>query len=427
MNRLSTKFLAALPLLIACDDLAPLEDHDLADVGGALANAPGDVLVVHFEVRQGAASDPIAIAPRHERGPSATTTTAVTTLAPEAVSAEPSPEAPYRPPTGTRWLLYDGRLLLAQGEAVQGAWMRGEATIVRAASEDDGYSVAAREVAGDALPLELAHLPGVEVKVYDREREVCVARVATTETFSARAALVHFPDAWAEEPLELPKHEAHEVFEQGLVMLTAALEPLMGDCAKGLWAAPLDADKPVLYREAAPSPTLRRQAIAAFRGLPAWKAAQAEMLAVYEDGPERRALAKERWDTLYEARPEVTRYVADRGGRELVVVVGDSVDGCGSPGQRLVSVLEAVRDGKSVRFSELASVPFGSTPSGLVDLEGDGVVELIDGAGQRFGIAIGRWHGERAQPSEDNGWIDERHEPVHGYEIPDLTHYGCPC
>lgn len=425
MNRWSTKYLAALPFLLACDDLS-VDDAALADAGGTRAATPSDVLVVHFETRSGPAAAPIAA--RAVQAPPVTGPEAAPDATPaETGDAEPATEAPYQPPAGTRWLLHEGRLVLAQGEAVQASWLRDAAVIVRAPTQDDGYTMAAQKIDGGALPASLTRLPGLEVKVFDREREVCVARIGPADAFSANAALVHLPDAWAEEPLTLPQHEAKEVFEQGLVTLTAALEPLMGDCGAGLWAAPLDAPKPVLYREAAPSPKLRRQAIAAFRALPAWQAAQAEMLAFYEDGPERRALRKERWDTLYDNRPEVTRYVSDRGGRELVVVTGDSVDGCGSPGQRLVSVLEVGSEGKRVRFIELASMPYGVAPDGLIDLEADGLIELIGSRGGAGGVAIERWHEDGAPPSEDNGWVDEREEQVHGYEVPDLTHYGCPC
>lgn len=428
MNRWSTKYLAALPFLFGCDDV-PSPEVELADAGGTRAGAPNDVLVVHFEVRSSTPSTPMA-PPIGERGPLAPPADFARTPPDAArVSAEATTEAAaeraHDLPADTRWLVMDGRLVLAQGDAIEASWGSGGPGLIRTQTDGDGLFVAARGVDHDALPLALTRLAGREIKVYDREREVCVARVGAQETLSLRAALVHLPDAWAEEPFEPPTHEAAEVFEQGLVTLSMALEPLMGDCGAGLWAAPLEAPRPVLYREAALSPKLRRQAIAAFRGLPAWRSAQHEMLAFYADGPERRALRKERWDTLYGTRPEVTRLVADRGGRQLLVVVGDSIDGCGSPGQRLVSLLEVVDGGKAARLVELTSLPFASTPAGLVDLEGDGVIELIGGGAG--GLAIERWHGERAAPSEDNDWIDERVEPVHGYQIPDLTHYGCPC
>ena len=426
MIRWSTKFLAALPFFAACDDLASFEE-DVADVGGTLSSAPAsDVLVVHFEVRPERETQPRPI----EAASIEITAEPAAGGMESAVCAAPpelAPPAPVDLPEGTRWLVVDGRLVLAQGDAVEATWMRDEPLLARtAAPEGDGRFGAIVRVETDALPERVRQLAGQEIKVYDREREVCVARVAAPEAFLVEAALVHLPDLWEEAPA-LPQHTAAEVFEQGLVTLTAPLEPLMGDCVGGLWAAPLAAPKPVLYREAAPSPKLARQAIAAFRALPAWRDAQEEMLAFYGDGPERRSLRAQRWDTLYDTRPEVTRYVSDRGERELVVVVADSVDGCGSAGQRLMAVLDVVRTGKELRFVELASIPYGASPSGLVDLEGDGVIELIDETGSGGGIAIERWHGDRPVPSDENGWNDERHESVHDLEIPDLTLYGCPC
>jgi hypothetical protein len=423
---LNTKYLALLPLcLLACDDAVSI-DGLAADVQGAQGASASDVLVVIFDGRDAGPASP---APALAREPERRATSESRVAPVSEVEALPV-EAP-RPSiaSDTRWLVNGGNLVLAQGEEAAAVGSReAEATLAHGHPPESGLFVAVRRPL--ALPAEAAALAGAEVKLYDHDREVCVARVDEAGRFALTATLIHLRDEWQEEGEEAsaPRHDASEVFDLGVTLLEAPLVPLMGDCSKGLWAAPIEAPRPVLYREAAASPKLARQAIAAFRAVPAWREAQAAMVEALagmgEDTPLGRA---RRWDTLYGARPEVKLYRADRGGREIAVVHADSWDGCGSEGQRMVALFEVVHEGKKPRFVELASLVGAAVPAGLVDLEGDGVVEVFSGAFKHHGIDVERWHGDRPAPSEHNDWQDERYEPIHGLTVPDLTMYGCGC
>ena len=88
-----------------------------------------------------------------------------------------------------------------------------------------------------------------------------------------------------------------------------------------------------------------------------------------------------------------------------------------------------VRDGVKMRFAEIGSVPWSGLPSGLVDMEGDGVIEVFDNAsyGAADRLSLERWHGELPLPSEANDWKNEREETLFLLEVPDITMYGCGC
>jgi hypothetical protein len=135
----------------------------------------------------------------------------------------------------------------------------------------------------------------------------------------------------------------------------------------------------------------------------------------------------QRWDTLYGASPGVTLYRSHDGAREIVVVHGDSVEGCGSEGQQLTSLFALDKAGKRERLVELMSLAWTLPPEGLVDLDADGVLEMFTNKSVSGSLTLERWHGDRAAPSEDNDYQDERREQVDSLTIPDLTAYGCPC
>lgn len=434
-KRLIRRYLAAAaaaPLCLACDDLPLVEDAD-AEVHTSPDAAASDVLVVHFEVSpvpeagpsQGALNHQAATETGRPHGPPQVQPT-VTPAATEPTTA------PIRPDPSLRWLVLDGRLVLAQGDLADIAWASDDdaATLSLPSDPDSGVFRAERALVTERLPSTITQLAGAEVKVFDHAREVCVARIAPIDTFRLGAELVHTTDVWDDEGEPIaPIHTADEVFEHGLRVLSAELEPLFGDCTRGLWAAPLEAPSPTLFREAANTRSFKRQALAAFRALPAWHAAQARMLETWDhdpQSPEARALRRERWDTLRGTTPEVTRYLSHDGATEIAVVHANSSDGCGSEGQSVVTVFEVQRDGRGRRFVERASLEWIAPPEGFVDLEGDGAIEIFVET-RAPGTFIERWHREAAPPSEDNAWRDERREPVMSLEVPDLTMYGCGC
>lgn len=418
MNR---SWIAALPLLAACDDL-PLADDDAS----ATVASSSDVLVVHFEARspESTTSDAQEVADEAERAapaiePRAAALRAALEAALEAgaeAGAEAAVEAAWR---DARWVVHAGRLVLAQGEQMSAQWSEAAPRLTASASP---RFFAERTLRVEALPEELRALPGREVKVFDREREVCVARVAGTASYRLTAELLHEQFDGAEDEVPVPiTHSAAEVFDLGLTSLSAALEPLMGDCSKGLWASPVAAPTPILYRKAAVSASLRRQALAAFRALPEWRQAQHDMEHFYDDAPD---LPKPRgaWDRFEGARPTVTSFVSQDGAHELALVVGDSVDGCGSPGQRLVALMRVTREPRGMRFETLGAIPWGTSPAGLVDIGGDGSIEVFAASGAQD-LVLERWH---ALPDGGDD-LDQRIETLDTFVVPDLSWYGCGC
>ncbi len=412
MNRLTSKYLAhlafaALPFTVACDDA--YDDADVADVdaSGSASAASSDVLVVHFETRAperivdaAVASDDVAVA--------------------VDVAADDASETTQLDLAGKHWIVAGGHLIVANDEALR--QLGGEPTLTKAGSKDDGLFVATKVVPpgyGD-----LAGLVGQEIKVFDHEREVCVARIV--DDFALTAELVHLPAEWLfpEEPEKIV-HTAAEVFELGSVAITASLEPLIGDCSKGLWAAPLAAPTPTLYREVALDKALANKARAAFRQTQAWRDAQATMVSFFNDPETNARVAKQKWDRLPNTE-WTTKLYRTQDGRELLAMAANSWDGCGSEGQSAVSLFDVERSGKAVKLVERTSLHGADLPAGFVDLEGDGVLELFPSA-TRFGTSIERWWPERAAPSDATDWQDQRHESVLDYEVNDVTLYGCGC
>ncbi len=362
MNRWTTKYLglAALPFL-ACDDAPSFEATDV-DAQSVSARAASDVLVVVFETRQLA---DVGVNAGVDAGVGAAWTRAWARAWTRAWTwAWTGAGAGAGVDVGARWLIESGRLVLAQGDKVDAGWSTGEPTLVQSGDpKGDGLFIAHKALVHGALPAELTGLVGAEVKVFDDMREVCVARVAPSENFRLDAKLVHLPDGWNEDDTQIvPSHSAAEVFEQGLSILSAELVPLMGDCAGGIWAAPIAAPSPILFRKAALAKNLAREAIAAFRTLPAWRAAQDAMLGFWVDVPRPAYLKGKRWDTFEGAKPEATLYRSHDGARELVVIYANSHSGCGSEGQQVSTLFELVTTGKGARFVELASMPWKMLP-----------------------------------------------------------------
>ena len=450
------KHLALLPALpfsfaLACDDglHADPDAADAADVADAeslsryaaplqpaahtarlpaeahVAEGPSAPVVAHFAGARTPAIEQVIA-------------TSLANLEADMARAQDLAFAGLRPAPSTRWLVDQGRVVVKSGEAIQPSWLVGAPELVKSAKDGwdgDGLFLARRALDVNALPLDLRALAGVEVKVFDLEREVCLARIAPEPGlagFAVQATLVNFPNGWDGEDAPIPTHDAQSVFDQGLSVLSASLVPLSGDCSKGRWAAPVEAPRPDLFKPFKPSAELRQKAIAAFRKLPAWADAQHEMLTFFADAPaDARAHRAQRWDSLDGAKPEVVAYRAD-SGREVVIVSADSWNGCGSEGQQMVSVLEVKRDGKALTFASLGALPWTGVPEGLVDWDADGTLEIHAGYGPHSqgrygGTLIERWHPERPAPSEQNDYRDERHEPLLQLELPDLTSYGCPC
>ena len=410
MNR---SWIAALPFLAACDDLpASLADDDASET----VNGSSDVLVVHFEVEARNVDRPAQV----DLG-----VVAADLLAREAASQRAAIEATAaeleEARRGTaRFVVHEGRLIIAHDEGISPLWSLGAPRLTSGAGPDFR---AERPLLMQALPDGLRTLPGREVKVFDREREVCVARVADGGTFRLTAELVHeATEDFDGETAPPIAYTGAEVFERGAVSLSAALEPIIGDCTTGLWALPLAAPTPTLFREVAAPTSLRRRALATFRALPEWRQAQHDMVHFYDDAA---GVPKPtgRWDELDGSRPAVQVYRSQDGTQELIVVTGDSVDGCGSPGQRLAALMRVQRDDDGVRLETLGAIPWGTAPSGLVDIDRDGMIEVF-AASAPDALVLERWHALPGIPGDE---LDRRVESLDTFVVPDLSWHGCGC
>ncbi|MCC6623017.1 MAG: hypothetical protein IT385_17290 [Deltaproteobacteria bacterium] len=330
--------------------------------------------------------------------------------------------------TGAPWLVIDGRLAIAHMNAVEPAWSTGVPRLVTRpgpSADDGGLFVARKTLVPDALPSAHRALVGATVKLFDHEREVCVARVAGLEL---EARLIHNPADWgfddeADRPSP-PDHDATSVFELGVPMLLARLDPVSGtadDCARGLWAAPVESPTPTLFARAPMEKmdkSLSRLAVRAFRALPTWRERQHDFVTFYGDDPSE-PRPTTRWDA--NATHDMVRFLSRDGAREVLAVTANTWDGCGSSGQHLTALFDVVRDGGRARLVPIASHAWSDIPAGLVDLEADGRLELLgDGV-------VYRWHDDRAPASPDNGYADERYEEVRRLTVPDITMYGCGC
>jgi len=424
-------------LLAACDDLpssqieadaqdasvisAPIIEREVARTPPVISaperrRAPEPVVVTLADAKAARADALTLLNPMLGLVPGLASSVAEGALQPSDTLALPAGVAAL---TGAPWLLVDGKLVLAVDGEVAPEWMTGAAKLVQTPkSVEDGLDfVASKTLVQSHLPSAMRTLIGATVKVYDHEHEVCVARIAGMEI---EARFQHSSE-WTDEGTQvLPKHSAAEVFEQGVVSLRARLDPVSGaasDCAKGVWAEPVDAQRPVLFRAAAMDNALVRDAVRAYRQLPAYAIAQHDFANFYADDEN----GKGRWDSV--VKHELRRYVSDDGARELLLVHADTWDGCGSNGQKLTALFDVVRPSKNGGKTTL--VPLGARfwdelPVGLVDLDADGRVELMDAH------SIYRWR-PLPTPSADGTWFDNGPETLESFDVPSLDDRGCGC
>jgi hypothetical protein len=322
--------------------------------------------------------------------------------------------------SNSRWFVHDGALVFEHTDSnptvphlIDGR--HGAPVAMPLGADRFGAS---RDLALGAVPLAHRLMLGQTVRVFDEQREVCVA---TVSSLSLEAHLTHIPESnWDDEgnPLE-PTPLAYtpsEIFDNGVVLLKGQLVPLFGTCEGGLWATPVDAPSPTLYREAdAPDRSLTQRAIGAFRKTSVYTAIQKRYLDQFSaDYP----APAPRWDILDGRRPEVRRFVGDNGD-VLVAVTADTMDGCGSPGQSGLAVFRLT----GTRLDFVTGSASGAVPTAFIDLEKDGHPEAIF-ADAHMKRSV-RWSVTPSQPlAADDFESDEALDTLY---IPDLTNYGCGC
>ena len=296
------------------------------------------------------------------------------------------------------WLVVGGRVVLAAGPEVDAGWVaRAPSDVEREAEAGDTF-VARLPVELERLPHALGRVVGAEVRVFDQEREVCIARVAGIEL---EARLVHEPlGGW------LPTYSERELLARGLRSVVATLEPLAGAndaCNRGVVAVGVRAPSPSLYRSIEVTPSARRKAINATCGLEAWQ---------------RRAAGEGEIDTRpWSAACRALTMKAEVRGFETRL------------GLRFWVVSAA---GLHAGFSEQRAgledcwVFTSKAPAaGLIDVHGDGHPELVLGPSARAPASLSgaRFGGDLTEPTFLEDWtpVPPERLGVGGYTVPDYS------
>ncbi len=297
------------------------------------------------------------------------------------------------------WLVVAGRTVIAEGPAVAVAWAAREPSDVKLPPVAGNAFVVRLPLALARVPEEVRRVIGAEVRVFDREREVCIARIAGLEL---EARLVH--EAFG--PWD-PAYSEREVLQRGLRALVATLEPLAGEpdaCAGGVVAVGVRAASPRLYLPAVVTPSLRRKAVNAMCGLAAW-----QRVAAYDTesgggkpwSPACRAVARDADVRLYETR----------AGEQLVVVSADGLHAGFKSGD----------GGLDTTWAHLSDAPV----DGVIDMRGDGSPELVLGSTSRAPAVVAgvRFAGDLSEPTFQSDWtpIPPRRTSVGGFAVPDYS------
>lgn len=270
-------------------------------------------------------------------------------------------DAPVAPPSADddprvaagRWHVSGGRPVVVEGPGVDLGWaVAPPATTPHGPAA--GHAFVARLAVDEArLPAEVLALRDATVRVFDAEREVCLARVTG---FELEARLVHEPlGPWD------PAYSDADIFARGLRSLSAVLTPLAGastECARGVVAVGVGAPSPRTFAEVATPRALAERAVDAICALPAWRAHIREGLLGYTD------VAVD-WRDACRAleRRAAVRTFESRDGARFVVVDDEGFHAGLTPAGR--------------RLAHAWSFTLAHRPEGLIDVHGDGSPELV--------------------------------------------------
>ena len=327
------------------------------------------------------------------------------------LASQHAASATAAPPVPEGWfaIVHDGDLVLAN-EAPE-AWWGGPAAFVRR-GEVAGRFVVERAAREEALPAALVGWLGRDVRLLDRRGERCVARVdgfaLRSELIDNNLALWGDENPWNEAAPDRLAQDPDVAWEDGGRMLLGTLTTVRGDCSGAIVAVAVARAAPTPLARVATDRKLVAQALAAFRALPAWAAAQAEYREQLAAQNEVRAAAT--WDRYAGGRPTVERF-RNAQGREVVLVTVNTSEGCGSPGSQLSAVFEVARSHGQATLTPVYGQRWAAELTSFVDLDGDGSLE---------GIGAGAPAAVRTLTPDD--------APVRrAADIPDRTDYGCPC
>jgi uncharacterized protein DUF4440 len=265
------------------------------------------------------------------------------------------------------------RVVLAVG--IDEAWLKGSARLL-----SDGSPVIG-EMSVDAakLPPALASWQGRDVRMFGPKGEVCratisgIAAIGRAEPhFGTRALWKGKPEDAGlvfDEPVK--PATPSEIAGWALSMAAGDGQLLVGDitvtsgaCGGAIWARDAAAPVPKAAEAVAAPKELEERALDAFRKLPAWISVETDFhRQVDEPG---------HWDEHDSAKPVVQLFHVE-GGPTFVGVVAEAGTGCGDFGATLFALFEE-KNGGLVVVNDPSS---DEMPMSAVDIEGDGLVELL--------------------------------------------------
>ena len=200
-----------------------------------------------------------------------------------------------------------------------------------------------------------------ELAVYDAAGTRCTAKVGTLELIGGGTPHFGEVQAWDGmdgEPKWSNAQRARAVYEMSGPKLIGALA-IDGGCGEPVLV--VDAASPAkVFGKVDADATRDDAAVAAFRKLPAYKAAQTDFTTNYEGTGE------------WVATPSVASY--SDGTRTIVVVSAHEGDGCGS----FYGAVTAVYEATGGKLTLLSAPDQGYLAvRGVADVDGDGTLELI--------------------------------------------------
>jgi hypothetical protein len=165
-----------------------------------------------------------------------------------------------------------------------------------------------------------------------------------------------------------------KAWESGRVLLVAELKDIEL-CEGAIFGRLLSSGRPTLTKAETPSPVLVESAMREFRLLPQYKEIQADYSEYpypsFEGDTSRSIL----WESYYDTKPTASIFHAATG-QDLLSVAVDVWGGCGDFNGSLFALFEVAKD-QSLRL--LSSSTQGINPQELLDIEGDGNFEIIQG------------------------------------------------
>jgi len=259
-----------------------------------------------------------------------------------------------------------GPHVLLTAEVDEGA---GRGALTLASRGDPAAATRAMDPA--TLDASIRALIGAGIEVFGTEGATCTAIVGAPRI--VHRVVPHFGTVqhWDGEFGDPPRTGAQiavDVWELGAVGSFVAA-PIEGEgCADALWARVTAEGAPLIFRPHAAAGEEREAAVRAFRGLPAHGAVQRDFRS-YGAG------YTGHWDEFTGGGPRVQRWHEPGSGRSVVTAVVRAGAGCGDFDAAQWGLFEDVDGELSPRTDE--SAPGHYEPRAIVDVDGDGLVEVV--------------------------------------------------